>query len=128
MSHGGMTMENGGKEYMKLLFSIKSNKVLEEVFKEMEAQVNKWGEQNHASYTYPDVTLGQRVTNADEAKIICDSKMDVGNGSWTDIFLEEALEAVDEAREGNKEMLRMELIQVAAVAVSWVMSIDRNGR
>lgn len=128
MAHGGMTMENGGKEYLKLLFSIKSNKVLEEVFKEMEAQVNKWGEQNHASYTYPDVTECHNFINADEAKIICDSKMDVGNGSWTDIFLEEALEAVDEAREGNKEMLRIELIQVAAVAVSWVMSIDRNGR
>lgn len=121
-------MEKSELEYLKLLFSIKSNKVLEEVFKEMEAQVNKWGEQNHASYTYPDVTEDHNFINADEAKIVCDSKMDAGIGSWTDIFLEEALEAVDEAREGNKEMLRMELIQVAAVAVSWVMSIDRNGR
>lgn len=118
-------MEKSELEYLKLLFAIKSNKVLEEVFKEMEAQVNKWGEQNHFSYTYPDVTQLEEVT-ADSAKMFCDSKMDIGSGSWTDIFLEEALEAVEEAKKGDLENLRMELIQVAAVATSWVMSIDRN--
>lgn len=98
--------------------------VLDEVGAEMSRQVAKWGIQNHQSYTHGDV-VGGAVT-AEIAKKVCDAKSKNGRVSWNDIFLEEVFEARDEAIAGNLDNLRTELIQCAAVAVSWVESIDRN--
>lgn len=100
-----------------------------EVKEEMERQVAKWGEQNHSDYTAEGLfDFPEAVASADNAKLFCDSKADRGVVSWNDIFVEEALEAVEEGRAGNTAALREELIQVAAVACSWVNAIDRRNK
>lgn len=105
--------------------------ILEEVKQEQERQVKKWGIQNHPDYTVlgllpPSLPVMMNAT-ADNAKYICDVKFKNGKVSWNDIFVEEALEASEEAKLGNTAALREELIQVAAVACSWVDAIDRRG-
>ena len=47
------------------------------------------------------------------------------DGIWLAILVEEVGEVANDINERSKE-LREELIQVAAVAVSWVESIDRR--
>lgn len=101
---------------------------LGDVHGEMQRQINKWGQQNHPSYTAWDVLGKDTPLSADMAKTICDAKARAGLVSWTDIFLEEVFEAIEEAKAGDLEKLRTELIQCAAVAVSWAESIDRNGK
>lgn len=102
---------------------------LAEVAEEMERQVAKWGEQNHSDFT-PDGLFDypEAVVSADNAKLFCDSKAERGTVSWNDIFVEEVLETVEEAEQGNEAKLREELIQVAAVACSWVNAIDRRNK
>lgn len=97
---------------------------LEEVQAEMARQIAKWGQQNHVSYTSDGVC--NIMPTAETAKKFCDRKAALGTVSWTDILMEEVLEAADEAVAGDMEKLRTELIQCAAVALSWVESIDRN--
>lgn len=89
---------------------------------EMSRQVAKWGQQDHPSFTLQTLN----TPDSELAKLVCDNKSRFGCVSWTDIFLEEVYEAVDEAKAGNLDKLRTELIQCAAVALSWVESIDRN--
>jgi hypothetical protein len=110
---------------------------LEEVNDEMERQIDKWGVQEHPSYKHKDL-IGYLDDMADDmpsrneltitqaAKDLCDSRLGAGECSWQDILNEEFLEARDEAIAGNTEALREELIQIAAVALSWVGSIDRE--
>lgn len=105
-----------------------SEQVLVEVGDEMDRQLQKWGPQNHASYTPCIASEYNGQIDADSARMVCDSKAAAGNVSWTDIFLEEVFEAVDEAQQGDLINLRKELVQVAAVACSWIQSIDRNGK
>ncbi len=100
--------------------------VLDEVGAEMSRQVAKWGIQNHLSFTPQGVIESISPISSELAKTICDMKSKYGFVSWTDIFLEEVFEAIDEAKAGDLEKLRTELVQCAAVAVSWIESIDRN--
>ncbi len=101
---------------------------LAEVAEEMERQVAKWGEQNHSDYTVGGLLDTEAAVSADNAKLFCDSKAELGTVSWNDIFVEEVLETVEEAEQGNEAKLREELIQVAAVACSWVNAIDRRNK
>ena len=104
--------------------------VIEEVKAEMKRQVDKWGVQNHPFYTDGNACEYAQangiILNGDVAKIVCDSKASYGNVSYFDILLEEVMEAADEGRFEDIEMARMELVQVAAVAISAIESIDRN--
>ena len=79
--------------------------VLAQVAQEREFQITKWGQQNHAPI------------------------------EWLAILMEEVGEASKEGLEahfsqfyahGNYTRMRKELIQVAAVAVAMVESLDRN--
>lgn len=105
-------------------------RALYEVNCEMAAQVKAWGVQNHKAYVYPDIF--DKVENTphhittDCAKMVCNVRMSEGGVSWQDILNEEFMEARDEAIVGNPVALREELIQVAAVAMSWVQSLDRE--
>jgi hypothetical protein len=119
------------------IVSTRRRHALEEVNDEMERQIDKWGVQEHESYSLPDVfavrrAMGDKEANkiplTEHAKYICDLRLMEINGdcSWLDILNEEVLEARDEAIAGNSGPLREELIQVAAVALSWVGSIDRE--
>lgn len=110
-----------------------SKDVVAEVRQEMDRQLVKWGVQDHPSYTFGDAIgdiVDARMYNppsADFAKDVYERKAAAGLQSWNDILLEEVMEARDEADADNISALREELIQVAAVACSWVESIDRNG-
>jgi ubiquinone/menaquinone biosynthesis C-methylase UbiE len=94
---------------------------------EMQRQVAKWGIQDHLSYT-PDTVFDVGTSNADDAKRFCNRKATSGLVSWTDIFAEEVLEAIEEAKNGDLEKLDTELVQCIAVAQSWRESIKRNKR
>lgn len=105
--------------------------LLSRVAQEMQRQLGKWGEQNHASSYGYDVLDDVAHPTAQDAKDLCDglsAGIIEGELSWTDIFLEEVLEAREEAVGGDMEALKEELIQCAAVALSWVESIERNGK
>ena len=110
--------------------------VLQEVYAERERQHEKWGEQNH-----PDGTGGEpspkrspeqvaqlrsvRVEHARNTRDLCDHAFAGGTGTWRHILREEVDEAI---AEDDPVALRKELIQVAAVAVSWVEAIDRRAK
>lgn len=88
-----------------------------EVVAERRAQDAKWGEQNHRDGT------GGSGYWALQAQKLTDDKMRKGTVTWRDILNEEIEEAYAESEE---VLLRIELIQVAAVAVAWVEAIDRR--
>lgn len=93
--------------------------VLAEIHEERQRQDAKWGEQNH-----PDGTgSAARVLDAQHARNECKRQFAEGTGTWLDILEEEVAEAYAEA---DPEVLRAELIQVAAVAVAWIEAIDRR--
>ena len=84
-------------------------------------QDEKWGEQNHPSGT------GQPGSEfvADKYRKICDLNTKNDMLTWQDILTEEAFEAF---AEDDPVKLKEELVQVIAVAVAWIESIERNGR
>lgn len=118
-------------------------RILEEIDAERERQDAKWGEQNH-----PDVdrVLTDRhgactvarmceeygIPHPTRAKAECDHAAKIGQCTWAHILVEELAEAVEAAtlaQLGREPLaaLRKELVQVAAVAVSWIEAIDRRG-
>lgn len=97
------------------------SRVAVEVAAERVRQDARWGEQNH-----PDGTgLPGDIIAAELARELCDKRAADGTVAWRDILLEEVCEAFAEADAGK---LRMELVQVAAVAAAWVAAIDRRGK
>ncbi len=89
---------------------------LEDVALEMERQQVLWGEQNHDNGTSPDTYAGA----LHQARLDAD---DIPNLTWAKILAEEFYEAMSEQ---DPKQLQEELIQVAAVAVSWAEAIDRR--
>jgi hypothetical protein len=94
-------------------------KTLADVRDERHRQNDKWGEQNH-----PDGTHEARAIAADFHRCECQEAARCGLVTWRHILMEEVAEAFAET---DAAKLREELIQVAAVAVSWVEAIDRRG-
>lgn len=89
-----------------------------DICNEQVRQFNKWGEQNH-----PDGTGRGYEYLASAHRRLCDARHFRGDGTWADILLEEVYEALSES---DLAKLRTELIQVAAVAATWVDAIDRR--
>lgn len=92
----------------------KTSKVLDEVFRERERQHEKFGQQN---YRVPEMLmiLGEEVGEANKAG------------------LETYFPSIGPQQHGSEiredySAYRKELIQVAAVAVQMVETLDRNGR
>lgn len=85
---------------------------------ERQAQLAKWGEQQH-----PDGTgLRDYVKKAVTARADCQIDVRQPDGPrWSLILLEEVYEALAET---DLTRLRAELVQVAAVAAAWVRDID----
>lgn len=79
----------------------------------------------HGVQTLPDGTgdSASRVSR-DVAQMLCDKATMNGTLTWRDILREEVSEVFAES---DRAALRLELIQVAAVAVQWVEAIDREG-
>jgi len=93
--------------------------VLDDVYFEREAQDRRFGEQN-----LPDgINRPEDHANHVLAKLTCENKTSAGCCTWRDVLTEELCEAYD-ARTENE--LRMELKQVAAVAVAWIEALDRR--
>lgn len=94
--------------------------VLAEIKTERWRQDNKFGEQNH-----PDGTSKDYKWLADSAREKCNSNAENGLVTWKNILQEEFYEALSET---NQYLIRAELLQVAAVCVSWIQSIDRRNK
>ncbi len=93
---------------------------LADVADERLVQVRKWGVQSR-----PDGTSETYSVHAEAAKLLTDTKAAEGTLTWADILSEEVLEAFSET---NHDALREELVQVAAVALSWAEDIDRKAK
>lgn len=100
--------------------------VLAEVIAERANQEAKWGEQNHPSL-FSENARRKFAAAADRWKAINDARSadDDSAVTWDGVLLEEVYEAL--AEEGE-DLMRTELVQVAAVAVAWIESIDRRTR
>ena len=91
--------------------------LLLETLREMERQIELWGVQHHPSGTgYVGVDSALSFARDNFAK--CQKN---GLLTWHEILEEEVHEAYVET---DPSRLREELIQVAAVALSWVRDID----
>lgn len=92
---------------------------LHEVCNERLAQHVKWGEQN-----LPNGTGGGfRRTMARLKRLACEQAAQRGTVTWGHVLEEEFSEAMAET---DPAKLKVELIQVAAVAVAWVEQLDRD--
>jgi len=108
---------------------------LRDVINERIRQDQKWGVQSHPDicpcctkrqYT-PEETAGiMGVPTAKAARELCEGAADSGNLSWSHILNEEHSEVVEAAAQGNAEALKLELTQVAAVALAWLEDIARK--
>lgn len=96
----------------------RTRRVLDDVAIERVRQFAKWGDQLN-----PDGTSERFIGKANWHREACQLHFREGVGTWKDVLLEEVYEAMAE-EEWPK--LRAELIQVAAVAVSWIE--DGDGR
>ena len=88
-----------------------------EVDAERQRQIARFGDQDH-----PDGT-GSAIDRkrADEARRHCDHTTRTGRLTWNDILTEEGCEALAES---DPDLLRTELVQVAAVALAWIFDLD----
>lgn len=108
--------------------------ILAEIEQERKRQDKKWGEQNHPSLDQVLLTRkggcdGVRMCEEYEipsehrAKFLCENSFNNKEGTFAHIAVEEmseAIAALDDAK------VREELIQLAAVCVSWIGAIDRR--
>lgn len=86
---------------------------------ERQRQWKRWGDQEH-----PDGTGGSgRRAQADHFRADCDYLAANDQVTWLAILLEEVYEAGAEA---DQDLLRMELVQCAAVIAAWIRDIDRR--
>jgi hypothetical protein len=97
------------------------NAVEGDVRREREAQDAKWGQQNHPDGTGPEYGVGQ--DQADAWREVCQLAAANGTLTWRHVIQEEFFEAL---AEDDPDKLRTELIQVAAVAMTWAEAIDRR--
>lgn len=103
--------------------SFVTQRVLDEILDERGRQHEKWGEQNHPSFGggVDWSRVGGDLETEARASLVAGL---VGGGpSWAAVLTEEVGEAL---REPDPEKLRAELVQIAAVAVAWIESMDRN--
>jgi hypothetical protein len=98
-----------------------TREILAEIAAERAAQDAKWGEQHHADGTGRDGDADMALL--DRAKCKANGPDGDHDDNWRDILQEEVSEAFAET---DPVLLRAELVQVAAVAVNWIESIDRR--
>jgi hypothetical protein len=101
--------------------------VYDKIKKERDHQDAKWGPQDHPSIKNGMISnfisSYYGILTEDEAKLACDAAFKDGHGTWSHILIEELSEAIHAKTE---EKRKEELIQVAAVAIAWIESIERN--
>jgi len=100
------------------------NKILEEIQNERAKQDTKWGEQNHSKVEWCAI-LGEEVGEVNKAALQSHFNYALpGEG----IDLDDMHSSTDRRQARWNREYREELIQVAAVAVAMIESLDRNGR
>lgn len=101
--------------------------ILDDIYVERMAQIDKWGIQHHESYNTELASQGlygekmclhYGIPKEVKARLLCQKH---ANPDWGHIVIEELSEAIST---DNKEDLRKELIQVAACLVAWVEDLD----
>ena len=93
------------------------------VLEETQRQVAKWGIQHHPDGTGDDYVQGAAAI-ADSYRATCDLAAAAGELTWRHIALEEFFEGL--AEPSNSEALEVELIQAAAVLVSWATDLHNR--
>jgi hypothetical protein len=133
-------MTNGAVEQWLITAPQSVFEALMEIAQERSRQDAKWGEQNHPDGTGKSSLPLHRILHDGPvseingsrhyalglslmAKQATDRAAERGVVSWADILLEEVFEALAES---DTRKLRVELIQVAAVASQWAEAIDRR--
>jgi hypothetical protein len=96
--------------------------------KEVRRQVDLWGEQNHQDVTNGDVEYECSAreyyrNQADLLKMSNEYEDKAGVLTWETILLEEVYEALAES---DPEKVKNELVQAAAVIVTWINCIERR--
>lgn len=112
--------------------------LLSKVGAELYRQFEKWGQQNHpwrsdewrddSEFMTPTESWwGDHVRDmsASAAQQLVDDWTEAGIVAYSDILMEEVVEALDES---DPDKAVTELIQIAAVAVAAAASLQRNGR
>lgn len=107
--------------------------ILTEITNERKRQDAKWGEQNHpildAGFIarHPDrIAAFYEIPTERRAKHMCEASADVDQCTWLHILIEEVSEVASCGYRITD--MRKELVQVAAVTVAMIASLDRNGR
>jgi hypothetical protein len=103
------------------LLADKLSPIFTEILKERINQNKQWGEQNHPML-YEEHLKTTRESMMD-AQRVCALNASIKKLSWYDVLMEEVLEAFAET---EPEKQRQEMIQVAAVAVAIIESLDRK--
>jgi len=93
-------------------------RIFSEIDKERKRQDDKWNVQNHPMVRVPE-HIAQNKKLADALKVVNDTE----KFDWCSILLEEVYEAFSET---DPEKQRVEMIQVAAVAVNTIEYLDRK--
>lgn len=107
---------------------VEARNVYTEIVFERARQDAKWGEQNHPSVVDAALSADERcgyyeIPTEARAKLNCDTEHQIGNGTYASIAVEELSEAVSARDDAER---RVELIQLAAVVVGWIGSVDRK--
>ena len=108
--------------------------IIEEIKEERKKQDQKWGEQTHpcldqtllnreGSCTPQRMCENYEIPKESRARFLCEHSFENGAGTYAHIALEEFSEVVSEF---DIEKRRSELIQLTAVCVAWIESIDRQ--
>lgn len=97
--------------------------VLYDIAIERQRQLDKWGDQSLPDNTGPLEALPQGYTYLETLERVRQFNDLYNNPTWDYVLLEEVMEALSEKKRAN---LRQELVEVAAVCVSWVEDIDRK--
>lgn len=108
--------------------------ILNEIVEERKYQDNKFGKQVHpcldqtllnreGSCTSDRMCQHFEIPTEARAKFLCDNSFKAGQGTYAHIAIEELSEAVSQFDIYTR---RAEVIQLAAVCVAWVESIDHQ--
>jgi hypothetical protein len=97
-----------------------SGGIVDAVWEERERQLRRWGLQER-----PSGTDANEWAQADiDAHAEYEAALAGGRLTWVHILREEVFEAFAEE---DPDKLRAELVQVMAVAASWIQDLDRRG-
>lgn len=106
----------------------------DDIADECARQLQLWGDQDHLDVDQDLLGRPQRmceryeIPSEDRAKQLIRFARERGDLTWAHIAVEELSEAVEAFAREDRAQGRTELVQLAAVIVSWIESIDRRPR